>query len=164
MTNPTGPSILVVCLGNICRSPMAAGILKQLVATDPQAGRIESAGVGPWHIGKPPDARAIATAARRDIDLTGERARMITEDDYRSFDLILAMDRSVLADIHQRGPQDGTAEIRLFREAAEGEDKDVADPFFGEDDGFEVCFDEIEAAARQLIRRLREPDSEGAVS
>lgn len=164
MTKPPAPSILVVCLGNICRSPMAAGILRAELGSSSFDLRVESAGVGPWHVGKPPDPRAIATAQRRGIDLTGERARMICEQDYVTFDFILAMDRSVLADVVQRAPAEATAEIGLFCSVAEGIEADIADPYYGEDDGFETCFDEIQATARALVRRLQAPAPDRAAS
>ncbi|MEW5420638.1 low molecular weight protein-tyrosine-phosphatase [Amorphus sp. 3PC139-8] len=162
MSRPPETSILFVCLGNICRSPMAAGILRSLAATSVRPIRIESAGVGPWHVGKPPDGRAIAAAQRHGIDLTGERAQMIAEVDYRSYDMILAMDRSVLANVLQRAPADATARIGLFRQVAEDVDADVDDPYTGPEDDFETCFVEIEAAAKTLYARLLEPTPEGS--
>lgn len=154
MTTPEAQSILFVCLGNICRSPMAAGITRSLTANRRPAVTVDAAGVGPWHVGKPPDGRAVATAQRHGIDLTDDRARMITEADFRAFDLILAMDSSVLADIWQRAPSDATARIALFHAVAGDQDRDVPDPYYGGDDGFDAVFQEIETAARSLVDRL----------
>ena len=162
MTTPEVQSILFVCLGNICRSPMAAGITRQLAARRQPALTVEAAGVGPWHVGKPPDGRAIATAQRHGIDLTEDRARMITEDDFRDFDLILAMDSAVLADIWQRVPSDATARIGLFHAVAADRERDVPDPYYGGDDGFDLVFDEIETAARSLIARLASTEDASA--
>ncbi|MGX1097997.1 low molecular weight protein-tyrosine-phosphatase [Amorphus sp. MBR-141] len=154
MTTPEVRSILFVCLGNICRSPMAAGIVRSLVVPRQPPLAIESAGVGPWHVGKPPDGRAVAAAQRSGIDLSEDRARMLTEDDFHTFDLILAMDSLVLADICQRAPAGAPARIALFRAFAEGVERDVPDPYYGGDDGFDEVFVEIEAAARALLARL----------
>lgn len=154
MASDAVQSILFVCLGNICRSPIAAGVTRALAATARPEIAVDSAGVGPWHVGKPPDGRAVATAQRRGVDLTDERARMIREEDFREFDLILAMDAQVLADVWQRAPSDGTATIGLFRKVAEGVERDVEDPYYGGDEGFELAYEEIEAAAKTLLKTL----------
>ncbi|WP_018700948.1 low molecular weight protein-tyrosine-phosphatase [Amorphus coralli] len=154
MSNEAVRSILFVCLGNICRSPIAAGVMRSLVADAQPPIAVDSAGVGPWHVGKAPDGRAIATAQRRGVDLADDRARMLAEDDFRTFDLILAMDAQVLADVWQRAPADATAQIGLFRKVAEDVDRDVDDPYYGGDDGFERVYDEIETAAKTLLENL----------
>lgn len=154
MASAAVQSILFVCLGNICRSPIAAGVTRALAAQTRPEIAVDSAGVGPWHVGKAPDGRAVATARRHGVDLTDERARMIREDDFREFDLILAMDAQVLADVWQRAPSDGTATIGLFRKVAEGVERDVDDPYYGGDEGFELAYDEIEAAAKTLLETL----------
>ncbi|MGX1307892.1 protein-tyrosine phosphatase [Amorphus suaedae] len=154
MTTPDVQSILFVCLGNICRSPMAAGIMRSLAAHRRPALTVESAGVGPWHVGKPPDGRAVATAQRNGIDLTEDRARMLTEEDFSRFDLILAMDTSVLADICQRAPSGAPARIGLFHQIAQNVERDVPDPYYGGDDGFDDVFEEIETGTRALFARL----------
>lgn len=162
MTTPPEISILFVCLGNICRSPTAAGIMRSLVAQSARPIRVESAGVGPWHVGKPPDGRAVAAAQRHGVDLTTERAQMIAASDYRTYDLILAMDRSVLAHVLQRAPADATARIGLFRQVAEDIEADVEDPYTGPEDDFDTCFAEIETAAKALHARLLETGPEGS--
>lgn len=135
-------SILFVCLGNICRSPLAEGILRHLVR---RAGRadeflIDSAGTGAWHIGDPPDSRAIAVAAEHDIDISTLRARRIDTTDFDRFDLILALDRSNLRNLKERAPAGATARIELFSEHAFATAEDVPDPYFGGRDEFEDVY------------------------
>ena len=126
-------SILFVCLGNICRSPMAEGILRHLAE---KAGRadeflIDSAGTGAWHIGDPPDSRAIAVAADHDIDISGLRARKVAPADFDRFDLILALDHDNLLSLRESAPSGATARIALFSEHAFATAQDVPDPYFG---------------------------------
>ncbi|MCD2182461.1 low molecular weight protein-tyrosine-phosphatase [Rhizobium sp. GN54] len=135
-------SILFVCLGNICRSPLAEGILRHLAA---KAGRadaflIDSAGTGAWHIGDPPDSRAIAVAADHDIDISGLRARKVTPADFDRFDLILALDRNNLQSLRERAPAGATARIALFSEHAFATAEDVPDPYFGGRDEFDAVY------------------------
>jgi protein-tyrosine phosphatase len=149
-------SVLFVCLGNICRSPMAEGVFRRMVAG---AGlesviRIDSAGTGDWHVGEPPDRRAIAAAARREINIAGLRARQATGEDLMRFDHVLAMDRDNLAAL-QRLAAPGSAAPRLFlgHAARTGVDE-VPDPYLH--GGFDAVLDLIEAGASELLRSLRE--------
>lgn len=126
--------LLFVCLGNICRSPTAQGVFEKLLASDALADQItvDSAGTAAYHVGKPPDSRAIAAAARRGVDLTMLRARAVADSDFYNFDLILAADRSNLQDLIRRAPADCTARIKLFMNYAPTHPvAEVPDPYYG---------------------------------
>jgi protein-tyrosine phosphatase len=156
--------ILFVCLGNICRSPTAEGVMRALVRDAGLEGRIEldSAGTGGWHIGEPPDTRATETARRRGIVLEGA-ARQVRREDFEEFDLILAMDRDNLRELRRLAPDEPSrAKARLLREfdpAADG-DLDVPDPYYGGPGGFDEVLDLVQAACAFLLRRLRAVDAE----
>lgn len=149
--------ILFVCLGNICRSPLAEGIFQQLVA---EAGLdreydIDSAGTGPWHVGKPPDPRSIEIAAEHGIDISSQRARRISLQDFNSFDVILAMDSENLAALNALAT-DPRADVRLFLNAPP---RNVPDPFFGGAEGFEDVYRLIRSGCERLLETLcRNPD------
>jgi len=143
--------ILFVCLGNICRSPMAEGVVRHLA--DPKAVIVDSAGTSDWHIGLPPDARAIDEAARHGVDLRPLRARQFTPWDFEHFDLILAMDQKNHRKIESLRPERDETPVRLFLEyAGLGQPKDVPDPWY--EDNFGGVFEMIEEAAMGLLRSL----------
>ena len=150
-------SVLMVCMGNICRSPTAEAVLRhQLDAAGlGEHVRVDSAGTHSYHIGEPPDRRAIAAAARRGIDLGSLRARMVDEADFESFDLLVAMDqlnREVLLD---RSPDEYRERIRLMLEFAPSTDvEDVPDPYYGGPVGFERVLDLVEEASKGLLDEL----------
>ena len=147
------PSILFVCLGNICRSPAAEGVFRAKAAAAGLEVVCDSAGTGPWHAGKKPDARMIAAARARGYNLSAQRARQVDDGDYYVYDLILAMDERNLADLTQRAPRDGTAKIApLLSYGVGGE---VPDPYHGGRQGFETVLDLIENACDGLIRTLK---------
>ena len=151
-------SVLFVCLGNICRSPSAEGVLRKRAA---EAGlgevlEIDSCGTGHWHIGKQPDARAMEAAGRRGIDLSDLRARQIVAEDLDRFDYVLTMDRSNLADVRDIWRQNGGTEPRLFLEFGNAGVAEVPDPYYGGDDGFDQVLDLIENASEGLIEAIRE--------
>ncbi len=149
--------ILFVCMGNICRSPTAEGVMRRLAEDAGLDVEIDSAGVGGWHAGEPPDRRATLAARRRGITLEGA-ARQVTLDDFRRFDLLIALDRSNLSELLAIAPDEDAAEkVRLLREfdPAAGGDLDVPDPYYGGDRGFETVLDMVEAACRGLIDELR---------
>ncbi|GGX81417.1 phosphotyrosine protein phosphatase [Litchfieldella qijiaojingensis] len=149
--------VLLVCLGNICRSPTAEGILRHKLEQAGLATRVEvdSCGTGGWHIGKAPDRRAMAAAARRGFDLSGLRARQLEVDDFYRFDYLLAMDRDNLLVLEAWCPPDCRAHIGLFLDFAGYENKEVPDPYFGGKQGFEKVLDLVEAGAEGLIDELR---------
>jgi protein-tyrosine phosphatase len=149
--------ILFVCMGNICRSPTAEGVMRRLLEDEGLDVEIDSAGTGGWHAGEPPDRRATIAAQRRGITLAGA-ARQVTRADFRDFDLLIALDRGNLRELLTIAPDEDAAEkVRLLREfdpAASG-DLDVPDPYYGGDRGFETVLDMVEAACRGLIDELR---------
>lgn len=149
--------ILFVCLGNICRSPLAQGVFEHLVSEAGLVSRFsaDSAGTAGWHIGKAPDPRSVAAAARRGVDLSGQRARQVTQPDFTDFDLILAMDKSNLAALQALAPDDHVQKVRLFLDdLPDSTEREVPDPYYGGDDGFDDVLDLIEAGARGLLSRL----------
>jgi low molecular weight protein-tyrosine phosphatase len=153
--------ILFVCMGNICRSPTAEGVMRRLLESERLADRIEldSAGIGDWHAGDPPDARATEAAFRRGVRLEGA-ARQVLPRDFDAFDLVIAMDRSNVRELLAVAPDEDAAEkVRLLREfdpaSAGAPDLDVPDPYYGGDDGFETVLDMVEAACRGLLDELR---------
>jgi protein-tyrosine phosphatase len=151
----TTPSVLFVCLGNICRSPLAEAAFRaeaQRVGLDVE---IDSAGTGDWHCGEAPDRRAIAAALRQGIDISGLRARQVMAEDFLRFTHILALDHDNLRNLRAMRPADGAAKVGLLLDHAEGlAGRAVADPYFGDDAGFDVTWREVAAAARGLARRL----------
>ena len=146
--------VLFVCLGNICRSPTAEGVMRRLVREQGLEDEIEidSAGTGGWHVGAPPDARATEAAARRGTELTGSARGFDPRRDFDRFDLILAMDAENRRELLALAPDDeARAKVRMFRPG----DLDVPDPYYGGEDGFEEVLDLVEDAARQLLDELR---------
>lgn len=155
----TRVAICFVCLGNICRSPTAEGVMRHQVESAGLGDRIEvdSAGTGDWHVGKPPDARAQAAACSRGYDLSALRARQVSGADFERFDLLLAMDEANLAELRRRCPPRHRDKVRLLMEFAPGASAtEVADPYFGGAQGFEAVLDQCEDACRGLLDTLRE--------
>jgi protein-tyrosine phosphatase len=151
--------VLFVCLGNICRSPTAEGVFRAVVE---RAGllqhiEIDSAGTHAYHVGEPPDARAQAAAQRRGVDLSGLRGRRATRVDIERFDYILAMDEENYQNLQALSPQGLEHKIRLFLEfAPQRPEREVPDPYFGGEGGFERVLDMIEEASEGLLAHLRE--------
>ncbi len=151
--------ILFVCLGNICRSPTAEGVLRTLAAREaPEiALEVDSAGTAGYHVGQPPDPRTRAAAARRGYDLSALRARSIEPADFERFDLILAMDRENLTVLRHRAPAHAHERVRLFLEfAPDAAPAEVPDPYYGGPNGFEEVLDLVETATRGLLAHLRQ--------
>jgi len=151
--------ILFVCLGNICRSPTAEGVLRTLAAREaPElAIEVDSAGTAGYHVGEPPDARTRAAAARRGYRLDSLRARVVEPADFERFDLILAMDQENLRVLQRRAPAQAHERLRLFLEFAPQRDvREVPDPYYGGPNGFEEVLDLVEEAARGLLAHLRQ--------
>ncbi|HET8850592.1 MAG: phosphotyrosine protein phosphatase [Marinobacter sp. 34-60-7] len=156
MNDPT--RILFVCLGNICRSPTAEGVFRRLVEARGLSDQlhIDSCGTGDWHIGKGPDPRAVAAAQRRDIDISGLRARQIVAEDLEQFDYVLVMDRSNLSDVGDLWRKHGGTEPKLFLTYGESGVDEVPDPYFGGESGFEYVLDLIHEASEGLLRDILE--------
>lgn len=148
--------VLFVCLGNICRSPLAEGVFRHVVTETGTVSRwtIESAGTGNWHVGEAPDPRAIRIAADHGIDISAQRARQVRREDFHAFDLILGMDHANVNQLTRMAAHDGTAEIDLFLAHATGDRRDVADPYFGDEAGFETAYRDIRAGAEALAAAL----------
>lgn len=149
-------SILFVCLGNICRSPLAEGVLRSVAEECGMGGRmaIDSAGTGGWHQGSAPDPRSIAIAARYGIDIAGQKARKVRPDDFERFDLILGMDRSNTDDLRVLAPAHAKDRVHLFLEFANGKAGEVPDPYYGGPDGFADVYRMIRDASGALADRL----------
>ncbi|WP_175776834.1 low molecular weight protein-tyrosine-phosphatase [Burkholderia anthina] len=151
-------AICFVCLGNICRSPTAEGVMRHQVDAAGLADRIaiDSAGTGDWHVGEPPDTRAQAAAHTRGYDLSALRARQVSAADFERFDLLLAMDEANLAELHRRCPPQHRDKVRLLMEFAPGTaETEVADPYFGGAQGFEQVLDQVERACAGLLDTLK---------
>jgi protein-tyrosine phosphatase len=151
--------ILFVCLGNICRSPTAEAVLRELAAREaPELTlEVDSAGTAAYHVGQPPDPRTRAAAARRGYDLGALRARAVEPADFERFDLILAMDRDNLKSLLRRAPSHAHERLRLFLEfSPDAAPEDVPDPYYGGPNGFEEVLDLVEAATRGLLSHLRQ--------
>jgi len=150
-----GTSLLFVCLGNICRSPLAEGVFLHLVKEAGLESRYlaDSAGTGHWHVGHDPDPRSVEVAHRHGIQLVG-KARQVREEDFERFDLILAMDRDNLRNLRRiKARSSGSSELILLREfdpEAVG-DLDVPDPYYGDGDGFQTVFDMVRRSCRSLL-------------
>src|SRR5690554_5058479 len=149
--------VLFVCLGNICRSPTAEGVFRRYVE---QAGlsdtiTIDSAGTADWHIGKAPDPRTQASAAKRGYDLSGLRGRQATAEDFAKFDLILAMDKSKLSNLQAIQPADSKAELALNLPRFGISPDEVPDPYYGGEDGFELVLDMLEQASQALLDEIK---------
>ena len=149
--------LLFVCLGNICRSPMAEGVFRRVAEEQGVLDRfeIDSAGLGDWHAGQAPDTRAQQATGNRGIDISGQSARQVTAADYARFDLLLAMDSANYEKLTELAPKEARHKVRQFLDfAPQTGTRDVPDPFFGGREGFDHALDLIEAAARGLLADL----------
>ena len=147
--------VLFVCLGNICRSPMAEGAFRAAAQERELSCLVDSAGTASYHIGNQPDSRAIAVAAHRGIDIAGQAARQIERDDFFRFTHIIAMDRANLESLRTRAPRDGTAKLAMLMDAVDGRrGEPVADPYYGDAATFEAAWSVITLGAEAWAERL----------
>jgi protein-tyrosine phosphatase len=146
--------ILMVCLGNICRSPLAEGIMRSKLSND---FIVDSAGTGGWHAGELPDKRSIATAKNKGLDITNQRARQFKTSDFESFDYIYVMDNSNYKDVIALAPnEEAKSKVKLIlNEIFPGENVDVPDPYYGGQDGFENVFNMLNEACDVIAGKLK---------
>lgn len=150
------PSLLFVCLGNICRSPLAEAAFRHHAAAAGLHHHADSAGTGDWHAGNPPDPRAIAEARRHGIDITTYRARQVTRDDFTRFAHILALDTQNFADLARLAPPGSTARLSLLLDHVAGlAGQPVADPYWGDASAFAATWAQVSRAAVALVTMLR---------
>lgn len=150
--------VIFVCMGNICRSPTAEGVFRHLInsAGLEQKIIIDSAGTHAYHIGNPPDLRSQGAALKRNIDLSTQRARKVTVKDFSDFDYVLAMDNNNLADLQSICPAKAKTQPVLFLSFAQhASEREVPDPYYGGDQGFEHVLDLIEDASQGLLVAIR---------
>lgn len=149
-------SVLFVCLGNICRSPLAEGAFRAAASRMGMDVYVDSAGTGGWHIGEAPDPRARAEAAKHGVDITGLRARQVERADFHRFHHIIALDEANLADLQRIAPDNAPARLSLLLDHVPGrKGQSVADPYYGGPEDFAIAWDEIATAAQALVEHLR---------
>lgn len=157
---PDTVSVLFVCLGNICRSPLAEGVFRHRVESAGLQDRIhiDSAGTGGWHVGEPPDPRSRDVAAAHGVSLEGQSARRVAPGDFRTWDWIVAMDRSNLDDlVRLRERHGGDASVVLLRDFdPDPGDGEVPDPYYGGPGGFDRVFEMVDRSCAALLERIAE--------
>jgi protein-tyrosine phosphatase len=149
--------VLFVCMGNICRSPIAQGVFENVLAREglEEEVFVDSAGTGAWHVGNPPDERAQKSAGLRGLDLSAQRARRISPDDCDAFDYILTMDEDNYSMVFSLCR--GSAVVRPFLDFASGSpEREVPDPYYGGSEGFDHVLDLVEEASEGLLADIRE--------
>ncbi|BAV65095.1 low molecular weight protein-tyrosine-phosphatase [Sphingobium cloacae] len=149
------PAVLFVCLGNICRSPLAEAAFREQAERARLAAIADSAGTGDWHVGSPPDPRAQAVALRHGIDISAYRGRQVQAEDFHRFGHIFALDGANLRDLRRIRPANGRAHLGLLMDLVPGrEGTNVTDPYFGDATGFDVTWNDVTAAAAALVGKL----------
>ena len=150
------PSILFVCLGNICRSPLAEAALRAEAERQGIAVEVESAGTGDWHAGDPPDPRARAVARRNGVDIGHLRARQVTPEDFSRFTHVIALDHENLRVLEARRPATATARLSLLLDHVAGRQGEaVTDPYYGDEAGFDQTWADVTEGARALLAAIR---------
>lgn len=151
--------VLFVCMGNICRSPTAEGVLRQFLSREPvlrDRVEVDSAGTHGYHVGEPPDPRTQRAASLRGYDLSQTRSRKVAPQDLDYFDLILAMDKTNLDNLKRLAREEQFDKIRLFMEFAENyDDDDVPDPYYGLGYGFDLVLDMVEDASKGVVKEIK---------
>jgi protein-tyrosine phosphatase len=147
---------LFVCMGNICRSPLAQGVFEGVLRCEELEGEVfvDSAGTGRWHVGEPPDERALSAASLRGLDISAQRARQLRPEDCETFDYILTMDEENYRTVCSLCR--GSAVVRPFLDFADSPEREVPDPYYGGPDGFERVLDLVEKASEGLLEDIRE--------
>jgi low molecular weight protein-tyrosine phosphatase len=150
--------VLFVCMGNICRSPTAEGVFRYMVEqlNVEHEILIDSAGTHAYHVGNQPDQRAQEAALRRNIDLSSQRARRVSSDDFTEFDFVIAMDESNKDDLLSICPSGYEQRVHLFLDFAECDESEVPDPYYGQGRGFEIVLNLVEEASDGLLKHIRE--------
>lgn len=152
--------VLFVCLGNICRSPLAEAAFRAEAARAGLDAEVDSAGTGDWHRGQAPDRRAIAAAKRNGVDIADLRARQVTRGDFDRFDEIVALDEENLGDLKRLRPDGARANLSMLLDHVPGrEGQPVADPYYGGDAHFDITWRDVTEGARGLARKLAGADS-----
>ena len=152
--------VLFVCLGNICRSPLAEAAFRAEAQRRGLDVEVDSAGTGDWHAGQPPDRRAIAAAGRNQVDISHLRARQVTRGDFERFDHIVALDEENLADLEPLKPAESRARLSLLLDHVPGrEGQAVADPYYGDDRHFDLTWSDVTEAARGLADALKREEA-----
>lgn len=148
--------LLMVCLGNICRSPTAHGVMEKLIYDNGLSDliQVDSAGTGDWHIGEKPDPRAIAAAAKRGYEISNQTARRIEDGDFQRFSYIMAMDRNNLKELRARCPAGQRSKLALLLDYGESAHDAVPDPYYSGAEGFELVLDLVEEACATLLTTI----------
>lgn len=149
--------VLFVCLGNICRSPLAEAAFRRAASEAGLDVHVDSAGTANYHVGEMPDPRSIDEAARHGIDITGYRGRQLVVQDFHEFDYIFGMDRSNMTNISRIQPEDGKAQVRMLLDIVRGsEGRELSDPWYGGEDNFRATWEDVTMAADALVAILRD--------
>ena len=152
---PGKSAVLFVCLGNICRSPLAEAAFRAQAKRIGLDVEVDSAGTGGWHAGEPPDRRARIVAKRHGADISGYRARKVMEQDFRRFTHIVALDSENLTALQTMRPKDAIAELSLLLDHVDGrKGESVADPYYGDEYDFETTWSEVAEGAEGLAQRI----------
>ncbi|WP_011582660.1 MULTISPECIES: low molecular weight protein-tyrosine-phosphatase [Chelativorans] len=156
MSEPPRIAILFVCLGNICRSPLAEGVFRTVLQERglEHLFQIDSAALGDWHVGQPPDPRSVAAARRNGIDTSGQTCRQVGPEDFERFDLIFGMDRDNIRRLSRLAPKEPCGRIHLFRQYALDRAEEVPDPYHGGEEGFDAVYRMIREASEALADKL----------
>jgi protein-tyrosine phosphatase len=151
----TAPAILFVCLGNICRSPLAEAAFRKAALDAGLEVHVDSAGTANYHVSEPPDPRSISEAARHGIDIRHYRGRQLVVEDFHRFDWIIGMDASNMSNIARLDPGHGKARVELLLDLVPGrEGADLADPWYGGEDNFRDTWEDVSAGAAALVKLL----------
>ena len=149
--------VLFVCLGNICRSPLAEAAFRKASEEAGLEVHVDSAGTAGYHVGEPPDPRSIDEARRHGIDITGYRGRQLTVQDFHEFDFIFGMDRSNMTNIARIAPDGGVAQVDMLLNLVPGsEGRELADPWYGGEDNFRATWEDVTMASKALVALLIE--------